>query len=250
VLVSDGAALPDGVHVHVDSVQEVRTNLPEVGTFNSNNDLLNKIYAAVKGSVAGDHVSGQMMDTPTYEKDGWTGDTQLVAPTASYIFDTQRQYRKSAQDAVDSQVIGDTIIGNTAGQISLLIPSARGYGYCSPTTNQYGCGNSPSAAVFKGTNAGITPIWDAFLQVLPYEAYNFYGDTLSRSLRRDGEVPRRVGGEVDGAITRTSTPRSIRELELRRLGFRHGCQRQRGGGHQLNVGGIQAPSSSAYLGYM
>ena len=63
--------------------------------------------------------------------------------------------------------------------MGLLIPSAYGYGYCSPVgNNPYGCGNNtPSNSFGKGTNAGATPIWDSFLHVLPYEAYHFYGDT-------------------------------------------------------------------------
>src|SRR4051794_297274 len=131
-----------------------------------------------------------MMDTPTYEKDGWTGDTQLAAPIASLLFDTQRQYQKSAIDVVDSQVKPGEYEGMT-GQVGFLIPGAIGYGYCSqalPVTpaNQWACANGtlatagttgPSVNVFKNANGGASPIWDAMLTVLPWELYNRYGDT-------------------------------------------------------------------------
>jgi alpha-L-rhamnosidase len=175
-----GEALPPSVRVHVDAVWEMRTNMPQTGTFTSSNTLLNKIHEGTRVGVAVNHTVGQITDTPTYERDGWTGDSQLMAPSASYLFDTQRQYLKSAQDAVDSQVIGNTYVvtpdvpkPRALGGVGLLIPSAYGYGYCMPVANDpYGC-----TGFGKGANNGATPIWDAFLHVLPYEAYRFYGDT-------------------------------------------------------------------------
>jgi len=86
----NGAARPDTVHVHVDAVQEVRTALAETGAFTSSNTLLNQIYRTIRDTIADAHVVGEIVDTPTYEKVGWTGDTQLMAPTDSFIFDTQR----------------------------------------------------------------------------------------------------------------------------------------------------------------
>jgi alpha-L-rhamnosidase len=128
---SGGIPLPSSVHAHVDAVREMHTNLPPTGTFTSSNALLNKIYEGVRINVASNFTVGQMTDTPTYERDGWTGDTQLMAPSDSYIFNTQRQFLKSAQDAVDSQVIGNTLIVNAEvtkpralGAVGLLIPSA------------------------------------------------------------------------------------------------------------------------------
>jgi len=172
---SGGAALPDDVHVMVDSVSEVRTAMPETGTFSSDNPLVNSIYTALQGSVAGDFEVGQVMDTPTYEKDGWTGDTQLMAPTASLLFDTQNQFQKTSEDVVDSQRIGDAM-GGLGGQISFLVPSDNRYGYCSPSTASNTCASSPSVTVFKDTNGGDTPIWDALLHIAPWQLYQSYGD--------------------------------------------------------------------------
>lgn len=181
---SNGEPLPSNVHAMVTSVSEMHTAMPQTGTFTSDNAVLNRIYTALNGSGIGDYEAGQSMDTPTYEKDGWTGDTQLMAPTMSFMYDTQTQYQKSSQDVVDSQAIGDSVsAANTGGsppmpggQVGLLIPSDDGYGYCSPTETAFQCGNIPSVAVFKGTNAGDTPIWDAWLQIAPWTLYQFYND--------------------------------------------------------------------------
>jgi alpha-L-rhamnosidase len=177
-----GAARPDNVNVDVDSVQVVHTALRPTGAFESSSPLLNLIERNVVGSVIGDHMAGYMMDTPTYEKDGWTGDTQLAAPIASLLFDTQRQYQKTATDIVDSQIKPGEYPG-MEGQVGFLIPGSIGYGYCSQAqpvtdTNQWQCANgNPSLNVFKNTNGGASPIWDAIIQVIPWEAYNRYGDT-------------------------------------------------------------------------
>ena len=161
-------------------MQVVHTALRPTGTFDSSSPLLNTINTAVVGSVIGDHMAGYMMDTPTYEKDGWTGDTQLAAPIASLLFDTQRQYQKSAIDVVDSQ-LKKSEYPDMEGQVGFLIPGSTGYGYCSqaqPVTaaNQWACANGslatastagPSVNVFKNANGGASPIWDAMLHVAP-----------------------------------------------------------------------------------
>src|SRR5262249_51796811 len=36
----------------------------------------------------------------------------------------------------------------------------------------------PSVNVFKNANGGASPIWDAMLDVIPWEAYNRYADTF------------------------------------------------------------------------
>lgn len=94
---SDGAPLPERIETAVLSVQEIRTNMPETGTFSSSSPLLDEIHDVTRNSVAMNHVAGYSMDTPTYEKDGWTGDAQLIAPTAGLMFDTQRQWKKTGR---------------------------------------------------------------------------------------------------------------------------------------------------------
>ncbi len=149
-------ALPAGVEVRVDSLQETRTAMAVTGQFHASNPLLERIEAVTRDSIAASYVAGIITDTPEYEKNGWTGDAQLSAPAASLFFDTERQYWKSFQDMVDNQV-ADT------GELTLLAPTNKGYGHVGQT--------------FKNAaNAGATPVWDAFWFVIPWEAYLRYGD--------------------------------------------------------------------------
>ncbi|XVV10160.1 family 78 glycoside hydrolase catalytic domain [Actinoplanes sp. CA-131856] len=254
---SGGAALPDNVKVDVASVQELRTGFREIGTFESSVPLLNQIYANVRGSVAGDWLAGYSMDTPTYEKDGWTGDAQIILPTVANIFDIQRSMRKSARDAVDSQLAN--------GQVGLLIPGAQGYGYCSPTDpavdpNDYTpCGNAPSLNVFKPDGGGATPIWDAFLQVVPAEGYLRYADLepirtaydamtkyMDRNIQGGKPYEQGPGGWFvwDGSNDWTLNS------GLGDWAFVTGAEGNAAEGTNLNVGGFQAASSTAFTAYL
>jgi alpha-L-rhamnosidase len=150
-----GAPLPAGVTVTVQSVQEIRTDLTSASSFSTSSRLVNKIEKLTKASLAENYVAGIITDTPTYEKDGWTGDAQLTVPTAGYMFDVQRQLRKTTRDIVDDQFAD--------GQISLLTPGNANYGYC-------------GKPAFKPANGCATPIWDALLFVAPWELYDRYAD--------------------------------------------------------------------------
>lgn len=258
---SDGSKLPDSVHVDVASVQQVRTAQPEVGTFESSVPLLNQIYANVKGSVEGNWIAGYSMDTPTYEKDGWTGDAQIILPTVANIFDIQRSMQKSSQDAVDSQLAN--------GQVGLLIPGSEGYGYCSPTDpavpNVYTpCGNSPSLNVFKSNGGGSTPIWDAFLMVTSAEAYLRYADlrpieTAYSSMTKYMDVNLQGGKAysdgpggwflADGNL-QNGQPDWTLTSGLGDWAFVTGADGNAAEGTNLNVGGMQAASSTAFTAYL
>jgi len=141
--------------VNVVAVHEVRTSMPASGTFSASNPLLTEIEKNTRAAVAENYVSGIITDTPQYEKNGWTGDAQLSAPTAALLFDTERQFWKSFQDMADSQ--------EPTGELTLLAPTARGYSHV--------------GQVFKpANNGGASPIWEAFWFVVPWESYMRYGD--------------------------------------------------------------------------
>jgi alpha-L-rhamnosidase len=248
--------LPDSVHVEVDSVQQVRTDQPQVGTFESDVPLLNQIYGNVKRAVEGDWIAGYSMDTPTYEKDGWTGDAQIILPTVANIFDIQRSMLKSAQDSVDSQLDN--------GQVGLLIPGSEGYGYCSPsspsTPDVYvPCGNTPSLNVFKSSGGGSTPIWDAFLMVTSSEAYLRYADTAPMQTAF-GAMTKYLDDNIQGGKPYSQGPGGWFSWDgsndwtlnsgLGDWAFVTGADGSAAEGTNLNVGGMQAASSTAFTAYL
>jgi len=183
--------LPAGVTVSVASVRQVRSSVASTGELDVSQPTLARIHHNTQWAVQS-NLHGIITDTPVYEKNGWTGDAQLMASTASLLFDTQRLYRKMFQDMADAQTAD--------GEVPLLSPSNRNYGYV-------------GKPAFKPADCcGATPAWDAFWFVLPWESYQRYGDI--RALERtyplmkkylDDWIPRWTGKDGDAyAYTLTS----------------------------------------------
>jgi len=178
-----GAPLPPGVEAAVERIEQVRSGLAATGTFESDNETLNRIHRNTAWAVQS-NLHGIVTDTPVYEKNGWTGDAQLTAGTATLLFDTERLYRKMLQDMLDAQT--------EAGEVPLLSPSNENYGYV----------GKPS---FKpGECCGATPAWDAFWFVVPWESYRRHGDraaleTVYPAMRKylDEWIPRWTGKDGD-----------------------------------------------------
>jgi alpha-L-rhamnosidase len=153
--------LPAGVTVAVAGVRQVRTSVASTSDLDIAQPTLANIHRNTRWAIQS-NLHGIITDTPVYEKNGWTGDAQLTAPTASFLFDTERLYRKMFQDMADAQT--------AEGEVPLLSPSNRNYGYV-------------GKPAFKPTDCcGATPAWDAFWFVLPWESYQRYGDR--RALER------------------------------------------------------------------
>jgi alpha-L-rhamnosidase len=183
--------LPDGVKASLLSVRQVRTSLASTGDLEIDQPTLAHIHRNTRWAVQS-NLHGIITDTPVYEKNGWTGDAQLTAPTASLLFDTERLYRKMFQDMADAQT--------AEGEVPLLSPTNRNYGYV-------------GKPAFKPTDCcGATPAWDAFWFVVPWESYQRYGDirALERTyplMRRylDDWIPRWTAKDKDAyAYTLTS----------------------------------------------
>jgi alpha-L-rhamnosidase len=151
----NGKPLADNVSVTVERVSQVRTALRSSATFTTDNTTINHIHDNTAWAIQS-NMHGIITDTPVYEKNGWTGDAQLTAGTASTLFDTERLYRKMFQDMIDSQ--------SDQGEVPLLSPSNQNYGYV-------------GKPAFKPTDCcGATPAWDAFWFIIPWESYQRYGD--------------------------------------------------------------------------
>ena len=150
--VSGTRNLPFTGTVHGVRFELVRSALREVGGFNSSDALLNGIQDMVRRAI-GNNLHGIVTDTPVYEKNGWTGDGQLTAPTAALLFDMSRLHGKWLRDIRDSQT--------PSGEISDIVPSSGQYGYT-------GVGWEPVW--------GATPAWDAALFLIPWETWQRSGD--------------------------------------------------------------------------
>jgi alpha-L-rhamnosidase len=134
---------------------DMHQDLKSRGSFSCSNRLVSRIHHASRRSLLNNahHV---VTDTPTYEKNGWTGDAQLTAPMGLYNFEIERFYRKYLTDLRDSQL--------PSGELAPVVP-----------TSGWGLTGHPNAQ--RGGFRGHIPAWDAALFVIVWEVYQFTGNS-------------------------------------------------------------------------
>ncbi|MBN1900588.1 family 78 glycoside hydrolase catalytic domain, partial [Candidatus Sumerlaeota bacterium] len=120
----------------------VHSNVKGSGEFRCSNELFNQIYRITRRTIL-NNLHSIPTDTPVYEKNGWTGDAQLIAETAIFNFDMHAFYSKWITDLRDAQ--------QDSGMIPLIVP----FGI-------WGAENSPE--------------WGYVHISLPWDLYWYYGD--------------------------------------------------------------------------
>jgi len=80
----------------------VYSDFEQTGFFESSNELLNRLFDATLWSAKGNHLDIPT-DCPTRERHGWTGDAQIFARTASFLFNFAPFARKYERDLTDAQ---------------------------------------------------------------------------------------------------------------------------------------------------
>ncbi len=80
----------------------VCSDMEETLSFDSSNELLNKLVQATRLSAKNNHADVPT-DCPTRERHGWTGDAQIFCNTASYLFNYAPFARKYVHDMLDGQ---------------------------------------------------------------------------------------------------------------------------------------------------
>ena len=80
----------------------VYSDMEKTLSFDSSNELLNKLVEATRWSAKNNHADVPT-DCPTRERHGWTGDAQIFCDTASYLFNYAPFARKYVFDMIDGQ---------------------------------------------------------------------------------------------------------------------------------------------------
>jgi alpha-L-rhamnosidase len=123
----------------------VHTKVRETGTFRCSEPFFEQLDRAMRRTLL-NNLHWIPTDTPMYEKNGWTGDAQLGAPTLAYAFGMPRFLTKWIGDLADSQ--------NGQGQLPVIVPSGSwGYKELAPA-----------------------PEWTTVYPFLIRELYRWYGD--------------------------------------------------------------------------
>ena len=127
------------------TIQEVRTDLKQVGHFECSDEVVNKIHQMALLS-AKSNFHGMPTDCPHREKNGWTADAHLASEQILLNFDGAAAYSRWMDDVIRAQ--------RKSGQLPGIIPST-GWGF----------------------NWGSGPVWDSVCVIIPYMMYLYCGDT-------------------------------------------------------------------------
>jgi alpha-L-rhamnosidase len=125
--------------------RELHSDMDSVGSFRSSNALFDEVRGMTRQTLV-NNWHGIPTDTPMYEKNGWTGDAQLMSETSSFEFDLRRLYAKWMTDHRDSQ--------GPDGLVPGIVPD-----------NGWGLGYY-----------GQAPPWQASFTMIPWMMYERYGD--------------------------------------------------------------------------
>lgn len=77
--------------------------MPETGTFETSNDLINKIHSAASWTIKGNYRSMPTDCPQRDERQGWLGDRSINSLGESFLYGNSRVYAKWATDIADAQ---------------------------------------------------------------------------------------------------------------------------------------------------
>lgn len=158
----------------------IHTAVASTGEFRASEPLLNRIQSNVRRAFL-NNLYDVVTDTPVWEKNGWTGDAQVMAVTSIYNFHMPRFFTKWLHDIRETQ--------RPNGELASIAPTS-GWSY-------EGAPGWPRVH-------GPVPAWDAALFEIPWRMYEHYGD--ERILAAVYEEQKRyfdyLASRADGRIVR------------------------------------------------
>lgn len=99
--------------------EEMHSDVPQTGTWQSSSDMLNKLHAATNNSYLS-NLFGYPTDCPQREKNGWAADAYLAIEAGMNSYDASSVYEKWLQDMRDEQ--------RPTGELPCIVPTDK-WGY-------------------------------------------------------------------------------------------------------------------------
>ncbi|MER5183744.1 family 78 glycoside hydrolase catalytic domain [Streptomyces sp. NPDC002896] len=137
------------------TVDVARSGFARTGTFTTDNALINRLQRNLEWAEQNNLVQ-KPTDTPSREKNGWTGDAMASSESESLTWDVNALLTNYLRHFPDTQI--------STGQLPMFVPIAKG---------GYGYDHTP------GWNAAwkAVPAWDSAYFVIPRELYTYYGNS-------------------------------------------------------------------------
>ena len=181
------------------TLKVVHSDVRSVSRFAASAPLYERIEQAMRRTVL-NNLHGIPTDTPAFEKNGWTGDAQVGAPTMAGQLDLARFFTKWLGDLRDSQ--------HDDGQLPVIVPSG-GWGFeeLSPATEWSTVYPFILREMHRwyGDERVLAEHWDSVLRYVDWELARL-DDGLSLSVLGDWLPPGYPAGPPpeDGRLTGTA----------------------------------------------
>ncbi|PJJ65139.1 family 78 glycoside hydrolase catalytic domain [Compostimonas suwonensis] len=153
------------------TAEELHTDAPETGSFESSDDIMNRTHRAVVDTLL-NNIHSIPTDTPMFEKNGWTGDAAVGAEMFMMNLDTQNLFEKWIGDINDSR--------DENGAPLVIAPSSDQWGQW-----------------------GVAPPWHSAYILIPWWLYQYGGDVQVLQKYYDGMkgyVDLEYGRSDDGVV--------------------------------------------------
>ncbi|UGQ11332.1 glycoside hydrolase family 78 protein [Yinghuangia sp. ASG 101] len=137
------------------TVDVARTGFVRTGTFTTDNALLNRIQCNLEWAEQNNLV-GKPSDTPSREKNGWTGDAMASSESQSLTWDVNAVFTDWLRQFPDTQI--------SSGQLPMVVPMPKG---------GYGYDRTPG---WRDAWKAV-PAWDSAYFVIPRELHMYYGNS-------------------------------------------------------------------------
>ncbi|MER6976810.1 family 78 glycoside hydrolase catalytic domain [Streptomyces carpinensis] len=138
------------------TVNVARSGFARTGTFTTDNALINRIQRNLEWAEQNNIVQ-KPTDTPSREKNGWTGDTMSSSESQSLTWDVNAAFTKYLRNFPDGQI--------STGQLPMILPAAKG---------GYGYDHTPG---WNFTWKAV-PAWDSAYFVIPWELNKYYDNSV------------------------------------------------------------------------
>ncbi|MPY30267.1 Bacterial alpha-L-rhamnosidase [Streptomyces adustus] len=138
------------------TVNVARSGFARTGTFTTDNALINRIQSNLEWAEQNNLVQ-KPTDTPSREKNGWTGDTMASSESQCLTWDVNAALTKYLRSFPDGQI--------STGQLPMILPAAKG---------GYGYDRTPG---WNFTWKAV-PAWDSAYFVIPWELRKYYGNSV------------------------------------------------------------------------
>ncbi|HIZ84726.1 MAG TPA: family 78 glycoside hydrolase catalytic domain [Firmicutes bacterium] len=181
----------------------INNAMEQAGSFETSSEMINALQAMMVRTVLNNQ-QGRITDTPVYEKNGWTGDANVMLDTILYNFDAENVMETFLNMLADTQ--------EAFGNVADIVPSADSFTDNHPTWNTVFPFGITRMCQYYGNYTYAEEMYEALrtfamtdINIIRGQGWLWpggsYGDWCSPSNLTDGNAPISAGASEGSKIT-------------------------------------------------